>query len=318
MQPRTAALVVSYRLLLSCCSYLVYLAGILGPVVLLAALGPDYAPLGMLATVALYFQQLPSAQVLFHLHKEQVAAAAAAAAAGSIPALPGHERQQRCGWQEQQPLLAAAEAGCISSSLCSGADSNSSSSSGAYSSRGGNTAVARQAVEGYVNGSQHALVKPAAASMSELTAADTAAAAAEGRELGFTRQQQHLQRHCGSAESLQQLHHRHTQHEYVLHVASTLKQQQHHQEHSCSFNQEHQSTASLITSLCLKVCVRPVPVHMKCLGRSSCASVETSCFEASTLKQQQQQQQQQGHSCFKKLNGVGCACSATPGTVAVC
>ncbi|KIZ00566.1 hypothetical protein MNEG_7398 [Monoraphidium neglectum] len=39
--------------------------GILGPVVLEAALGPRYAPLGMLATVVLYFQQLPSAAVLF-------------------------------------------------------------------------------------------------------------------------------------------------------------------------------------------------------------------------------------------------------------
>eukprot|EP00879_Flechtneria_rotunda_P028058 GHRR01030135.1.p1 GENE.GHRR01030135.1~~GHRR01030135.1.p1 ORF type:complete len:169 (+),score=60.00 GHRR01030135.1:337-843(+) len=44
--------------------------GILGPVVLQAAVGAKYAPLGMLATVVLYFQQLPSAQVLFQLHQQ--------------------------------------------------------------------------------------------------------------------------------------------------------------------------------------------------------------------------------------------------------
>lgn len=46
-------------------------AGILGPVVLEAAVGAQYAPLGMLATVGLYFQQLPLAQLLFQLHQRQ-------------------------------------------------------------------------------------------------------------------------------------------------------------------------------------------------------------------------------------------------------
>lgn len=45
--------------------------GILGPVVLEAAVGAQYAPLGMLATVGLYFQQLPLAQLLFQLHQRQ-------------------------------------------------------------------------------------------------------------------------------------------------------------------------------------------------------------------------------------------------------
>lgn len=49
-----------------CCS-----AGILGPVVLEAAVGAQYAPLGMLATIVLYFQQLPLAQLLLHFHKQQ-------------------------------------------------------------------------------------------------------------------------------------------------------------------------------------------------------------------------------------------------------
>eukprot|EP00775_Hariotina_reticulata_P007381 gene7381-7590_t len=43
--------------------------GILGPVVLEAAVGRQFAPLGMVATVVLYFQQLPSAQLLFQLHR---------------------------------------------------------------------------------------------------------------------------------------------------------------------------------------------------------------------------------------------------------
>jgi len=47
------------------------IAGILGPVVLQAAVGAQYAPLGMLATVALYFQQLPLAQLLFQAHQQQ-------------------------------------------------------------------------------------------------------------------------------------------------------------------------------------------------------------------------------------------------------
>lgn len=46
-------------------------AGILGPVVLQAAVGAQYAPLGMLATVALYLQQLPLAQLLFQAHHQQ-------------------------------------------------------------------------------------------------------------------------------------------------------------------------------------------------------------------------------------------------------
>lgn len=50
---------------------LLLLAGILGPVVLEAAVGAQYAPLGMLATVALYFQQLPLAQLLFQLHQQR-------------------------------------------------------------------------------------------------------------------------------------------------------------------------------------------------------------------------------------------------------
>lgn len=39
--------------------------------VLEAAVGAQYAPLGMLATVGLYFQQLPLAQLLFQLHQRQ-------------------------------------------------------------------------------------------------------------------------------------------------------------------------------------------------------------------------------------------------------
>jgi hypothetical protein len=54
-------------------------AGILGPVVLEAAVGAAYAPLGMLATVVLYFQQLPLAQLLFQLHQWQQQPSAAAA-----------------------------------------------------------------------------------------------------------------------------------------------------------------------------------------------------------------------------------------------
>ena len=39
--------------------------------VLEAALGPKYAPLGMLATVVLYFQQLPTAAFLYELHHDK-------------------------------------------------------------------------------------------------------------------------------------------------------------------------------------------------------------------------------------------------------
>lgn len=73
-------------LLLHCC------AGILGPVVLEAAVGAQYAPLGMLATVVLYFQQLPLAQLLFQLHQRQhpSTAAAASATSGSLQPVNGH------------------------------------------------------------------------------------------------------------------------------------------------------------------------------------------------------------------------------------
>ncbi|KXZ47546.1 hypothetical protein GPECTOR_34g705 [Gonium pectorale] len=43
--------------------------GILAPVVLEAAVGPSAAAVGMLATIALYFQQLPVAMVLFELDR---------------------------------------------------------------------------------------------------------------------------------------------------------------------------------------------------------------------------------------------------------
>ncbi|KAF8057744.1 SYT2 [Scenedesmus sp. PABB004] len=85
--------------------------GILGPVVLEAAVGPRYAPLGMLATVVLYFQQLPSAQLLFHLDKQQRAAAAAAAGGGgdgeAAPLRAWHEQelaQQRQQAAEQRGM----------------------------------------------------------------------------------------------------------------------------------------------------------------------------------------------------------------------
>ncbi|KAF6250626.1 hypothetical protein COO60DRAFT_788713 [Scenedesmus sp. NREL 46B-D3] len=108
--------------------------GILGPVVLMAALGPDYAALGMLATVALYFQQLPSAQLLFQLHKESAAAAAAApvAAAPSPVTSNGHGTQQQ--WQgegdpqEQQSLLATAPAVCAHGRISSEAGGSGGSS----------------------------------------------------------------------------------------------------------------------------------------------------------------------------------------------
>ena len=45
--------------------------GILAPVVLAAALGPEAAPLGMLATIALYFQQLPGASIMFEMQRAQ-------------------------------------------------------------------------------------------------------------------------------------------------------------------------------------------------------------------------------------------------------
>lgn len=61
--------------------------GILAPVVLEAAVAPSAAAIGMLATIVLYFQQLPTAMVLFELDRiatsKGAAAAAAAAAAGT-------------------------------------------------------------------------------------------------------------------------------------------------------------------------------------------------------------------------------------------
>ncbi|GBF97510.1 hypothetical protein Rsub_10433 [Raphidocelis subcapitata] len=71
--------------------------GILGPVVLQAALGPRYAPLGMLATVVLYFQQLPSAAVLFDYHRRH--ADAQHAHAEGAPLLVSKAE----GWEQQQP-----------------------------------------------------------------------------------------------------------------------------------------------------------------------------------------------------------------------
>ncbi|KAG2428774.1 hypothetical protein HXX76_011474 [Chlamydomonas incerta] len=63
--------------------------GILAPVVLEAAVAPSAAAIGMLATIVLYFQQLPTAMVLFELDRmatSRGAAAAAGAGAGGAAA----------------------------------------------------------------------------------------------------------------------------------------------------------------------------------------------------------------------------------------
>ncbi|KAG2495515.1 hypothetical protein HYH03_006458 [Edaphochlamys debaryana] len=54
--------------------------GILAPVVLEAAIGPSAAAIGMLATIALYFQQLPAAMVLFELERMGMTAGSSGAA----------------------------------------------------------------------------------------------------------------------------------------------------------------------------------------------------------------------------------------------
>ncbi|KAI8471342.1 MAG: hypothetical protein J3K34DRAFT_233772 [Monoraphidium minutum] len=68
--------------------------GILGPVVLEAALGPTYAPLGMLATVVLYFHQLPSAVVLYDMAQRR---------------RPHHQQQQQPPHPDVRPLAVASQ-----------------------------------------------------------------------------------------------------------------------------------------------------------------------------------------------------------------
>jgi hypothetical protein len=264
-------------------------------VVLLAALGPDYAPLGMLATVALYFEQLPSAQLLFHLHKEQAAAAAAGTAiTAAVTAAPsvlepsGHssERPQGDFWQEQHPLLAASQGGHESRS--SSAAKSSGTSSVASGSRSNKALAAGPAVAQHGNGSGPAHAQECAALTHEMSAVTEVA----GSQLSPVHTQQQLQRHCGSADSLQQLHHRHTQHEYVLYVGKCSSQQQQQQQqqqqgHSCSVGQEHHSSASLVVSLLLKVrraitaaTAAVQPPHTECAACNACVFSSTSVAHA--------------------------------------
>jgi hypothetical protein len=103
--------------------------GILGPVVLEAALGRAHAPLGMLATVVLYFQQLPTAQLLFRLSAKRgrsgtatagaVASSTAASAAAAVAAAASLQQGGRTHLgaeceQERQALLVKSS-GCSTS-----------------------------------------------------------------------------------------------------------------------------------------------------------------------------------------------------------
>jgi hypothetical protein len=107
-----------------CCLHPCCPAGILGPVVLEAAVGAQYAPLGMLATIVLYFQQLPLAQLLFQFHKQQQDPTSYAAdSTGAVPlrtvpgptpgVTPGHKQNghskvatspEPCGASQEQHM----------------------------------------------------------------------------------------------------------------------------------------------------------------------------------------------------------------------
>uniref|UniRef100_A0A383WG39 Auxin efflux carrier component n=1 Tax=Tetradesmus obliquus TaxID=3088 RepID=A0A383WG39_TETOB len=244
--------------------------GILGPVVLLAALGPEYAPLGMLATVALYFQQLPSAQLLFHLHQEQAAAAAGTATTAAVTAADSMLASDGHGWQEQQPLLAAGQAGNDGSNSISA--TRNSNSSAAQGSRASSMLADGQAGAQHGNGSGFAFVQPGAAVTPEASSARiTAAEAAAGSRRSPLHAPQQLLRHCGSADSLPRLHHRHAQQEYVLHVGKCTSQQQQQQGSSCGAGQDRHSSASLVLSLLLKnplVWSTGLSLLLSCLGSS--------------------------------------------------
>lgn len=313
--------------------------GILGPVVLLAALGPEYAPLGMLATVALYFQQLPSAQLLFHLHQEETAAAAGTATTAAVTAADSMLASDDHGWQEQQPLLAAGQAGNDSRNSIS-AKRNGNNSEAPVSSM----LADGQAGAQHANGSCFAFVQPDAAVAPEASSARiTAAEAAAGSRPSPLHAPQQLLRHCGSADSLPRLHHRHAQQEYVLHVGKCTSQQQ-QQGSSCGAGQERHSSASLVLSLLLKnplVWSTGLSLLLSCLGssvlldpRSPVALQQLSFvdgllgwFAASTapltlfttglwmysnsMQQQQRQAQQKGQpSLMQQQHQAGCPVEA--------
>lgn len=88
-------------------------SGILGPVVIQAAVGSKFAPLGMLATVVLYFQQLPSAQLLFQLQQQQDAADAATTGSTS----PGKQQYNGVQWDQQRQYQHDDSSGDLCSSL---------------------------------------------------------------------------------------------------------------------------------------------------------------------------------------------------------
>jgi hypothetical protein len=209
----------------------------------------------MLATVALYFQQLPSAQLLFQLHKEQADAASRKAAVAqiaeealsSVATTHGHGMQQQLqqwqpdqDWQEQRSLMAPVKPGCQG-------DCSSRSASGMLvdSSRGGR-AVDEAASQQWSGGTS---AKLNAAAPIEVTAA------AGHSRCASTAKLQQLQRHCSSADSLQQLQYHQQQHKYVVQINQYDVQQQNNQrqqQHSCD-RQKLQSSTSLVASLLLKV-----------------------------------------------------------------
>ncbi|KAG2449599.1 hypothetical protein HYH02_005132 [Chlamydomonas schloesseri] len=71
--------------------------GILAPVVLEAAVGPSAAAIGMLATIVLYFQQLPTAMVLFEMDRIATSKGAAGAAAAVAASAGGTGLQTPAG-----------------------------------------------------------------------------------------------------------------------------------------------------------------------------------------------------------------------------
>jgi hypothetical protein len=209
----------------------------------------------MLATVALYFQQLPSAQLLFQLHKEQADAASRKAAVAqiaevaisSVATTHGHGMQQQLqqwqadqDWQEQRSLMAPIKPGCQG-------DCSSRSTTGMLvdSSRDG------RALDGAAS------LQWSGGTSAKLDAAvpiDVTAAAGHSR-CASTAKLQPLQRHFSSTDSLQQLPYHQQQHQYVVQVNQYDVPQQNNQQqqqHSCG-HQKHQSSISLVASLLLKV-----------------------------------------------------------------
>jgi hypothetical protein len=254
----------------------------------------------MLATVALYFQQLPSAQLLFQLHKEQTDAAAGAkpaastlvAAASMVANAHGRQQQLQADRDrhEQESLLAPAEvhAGCCSSSAGLLADT----------ARGSSSPTAEQAAARRWSGGTQASAQPGIAAPLPVPAA------AGDSQCGSASRPQPLQRHCSSADSLHQLHHRQPQQDHVLHITQhDVQQQQQHQQHNHlllkqhnSFGgQKHHSSASLVASLLLKVPWLPSAATAQC--------IPTPCVLAIT--------ERTCNSCLMLSRVLGCAWSGS-------